>query len=112
MAPPRPARNRPLPAATQWFETEPAWLDPTGPREARGADPSWTVQCGTLVGGPFRWVLRHRADGHSRWTFLSVSGRPTPEEFSDRIAPFTGREVARSLVVAIRERLPEFVADR
>jgi len=105
-APPR--RSAP---GLEWFDTEPKWLDPNGPRRAVGSDPLWVIHCGTLVGGPFRWVLERRGPTRSRWTFLSVSGRPTPEEFANQITAIADQDAARGLVDAIRRDLPDCISE-
>jgi hypothetical protein len=110
----RRASRAPVPEVipgVQWFDTEPAWLDPNGPRRAEGPDPQWVIHCGTLVGGPFRWVLERRGERRSRWTFLSVSGRPTPDEFVGQITAIADREAARGLVDAIRRDLPGSISE-
>ncbi len=97
--------------AIEWLDTEPEWLDPNGPRKAQGPDPSWTIHRGTLVGGPLRWVLQRKTGSRSQWAFLSVSGRPTPDEFADTIAAIGGWDVANGLVKAIRQSLPDCISE-
>jgi len=95
----------------EWLDAEPEWLDPNGPRQAQGPDPSWTIYRGTLVGGPLRWVLRRGTDPDSQWTFLSVSGKPTSAEFTQQIAAIAGWDAATELVGTIRTDLPDCIAE-
>ena len=96
----------------EWFDAEPAWLDPNGPREAQGRDPSWTIYRGTLVGGPLRWLIRRGVGADSQWAFLSVSGNPSADEFALQIGDVAGSEVAHGLIEAIRTTMPDCMSDK
>lgn len=111
--PRRESQVEPTPSVTdtEWLDAEPEWLDPNGPRQAQGPDPSWTIYRGTLVGGPLRWVLRRGTDPGSQWRFLSVSGKPTSDEFTQQIAAIAGWDAAVELVEAIRTDLPDCIAE-